>query len=292
MIKSMTGYGSAKGVSGKLDVSIDVKSVNNRYLDCSVRLPRAYISAEEPMRALVQSRVSRGKVDVYVSIDSSRADDFEISVNKALAEAYLNALNELTESFSVVNDISAARLAAYPDVLGVKKKEMDADALAKDLCAVLSDALDGFELMRVREGERLAEDISRRLDEIERLVSAAEIRSPKTVEEYRQRLEQRIRDMLSSVQIDEARLLTETAIFADRIAVNEEIVRLRSHISQFRTMLKGDEPIGRKLDFLVQELNREANTLGSKGNDTEMARIVVDIKAEIEKIREQIQNIE
>ena len=288
----MTGYGSAKGVSGKLDVSIDVKSVNNRYLDCSVRLPRAYISAEEPMRALVQSRVARGKVDIYVSIDSSRADDFEIRVNKALAEEYLNALNELARSFPVENDITAARLAAYPDVLGVKKKEMDPDALAKDLCAVLGEALDGFETMRVREGERLAEDMNRRLDEIERLVSAAETRSPKTVEEYRQRLEQRIRDMLSSVQIDEARLLTETAIFADRIAVNEEIVRLRSHISQFRTMIEGSEPIGRKLDFLVQELNREANTLGSKGNDTEMARIVVDIKAEIEKIREQVQNVE
>ena len=288
----MTGYGCAKGMSGKTAVSIELKSVNNRFLDCTVRMPRGYAQIEDAVKASVQKRISRGKVDVFITIDSSQEENVLISINKPLADAYMAALSELSETYSLQNDISALALSRVSDVLRIEKAELDVDALSADICAVLDEALCGFDEMRSAEGKKLYDDISSRLDEIERLTSLAEERSPQTVAEYRARLLAKMTEVLQSTNIDENRILLEAALFADKVAVNEEIVRLRSHVSQLRGMLDSGVPVGRKLDFLIQELNREANTLGSKGNDTEMAHIVVDLKAEIEKVREQVQNIE
>jgi len=292
MIKSMTGYGGAKGASGKLEISIEVKSVNNRYLDCSVKLPRVFSSCEEPLKSVVQKHISRGKVDVFIIIDSSSADDVEIRLNRPLAEAYLAALREMTEEYGLTGGISAIELSRFPDVLHAEKREADAERLCADITGVLEDALSEFNQMREREGERLSIDISARLEEIEKLTALAEECSPRSAAEYRKKLETRMQEVLQTANIDEARILTEAAIFADRIAINEETVRLRSHIAQLREMLGSVEPVGRKIDFLVQEFNREANTIGSKGNDTEMSRLTVELKSEIEKIREQAQNIE
>ena len=288
----MTGYGSAKGSSGKLEISVEVKGVNNRYLDCSIKLPRVFSSLEESLKSIVQNHISRGKVDVFIVIDSSGADDVEIKLNRPLIGAYISALNEMTENYGLAGGISAVDLTRFPDVLYAEKREADTEQLSADISAVLTEALDRFNEMRGREGQKLSGDISERLFEIERLTDIAEEASPRRAEEYRKKLETRMLEVLQTANIDESRILTEAAIFADRIAINEETVRLRSHIAQLREMLISDEPIGRKIDFLVQEFNREANTIGSKGNDTEMARLVVDLKAEIEKIREQAQNVE
>lgn len=292
MVKSMTGYGCAKGTSEKLDITVELRSVNNRFLDCSIRIPRVYTSVEDKLKSLVQKQISRGKVDVYVTIDSSGADDVTIAVNEAVADAYSEALETLASRYGIETEMTASVLSKFPDVLRVEKKEADTDILERDLCTILEQALRGFDDMRTTEGEKLYNDIHNRLDAINSLVIKAEERSPVTVAEYRSKLEQRMQEVLQSTDIDESRILTEAAIFADRVAVNEEIVRLKSHLSQLSDILESSEPVGRKLDFLVQELNREANTMGSKGNDVIMARIVVDIKSEIEKIREQIQNIE
>ncbi len=292
MIKSMTGYGSATGSVDKLDITVELRSVNNRFLDCSVRIPRVYTFVEDAIKAEVQKAITRGKVDVYVSIDSSRADDVKISLNEPLAEAYIKALSAMSEKYGLINDLSVVSMSRFTDILLIEKKETDIAAFSDGVCAILRNALKEFDDMRSREGEKLAEDMLNRLTEIERLLKIVEERSPKTVEEYRQRLYQRISELLESREIDESRILTEAAIFADKIAVDEETVRLRSHIAQMKAMLKSDQPMGRKLDFLIQEFNREANTIGSKSNDTEMAHLVVDLKSEIEKIREQAQNIE
>jgi TIGR00255 family protein len=292
MIKSMTGYGSASGCVDKLEITIELRSVNNRFLDYSVRIPRVYTYVEDAVKAEVQKVISRGKVDIYVSIDSSKADDVTISLNEPLAEAYLSALKKLGEKYGLENDMSVVSLSRLPDVLQIEKKETDLSAFSDGVRSILRDALKEFDNMRSREGEKLAEDMLSRLKEIERILTIIEDRSPKTVEEYRQRLYQRISEVLENREIDEGRILTEAAIFADRVAINEETVRLRSHISQMKDMLASEQPMGRKLDFIVQELNREVNTIGSKSNDTEMAHMVVDLKAEIEKIREQAQNIE
>jgi len=292
MIKSMTGYGCAKGESGKIGISIELRSVNNRFLDCSIRIPRVYTVVEDALKSLVQKHISRGKVDVYVTLDTSNADDVIIEVNQPVAASYMKALEELSELYDVKNDVTALSLSRFQDVLRIEKAEADTDELSADLCSVLEEALCGYDKMRLVEGEKLYNDISSRLDEIERLTAMAKERSPVTVKAYRDKLTARMREVLQNTEIDENRILMEAAIFADKVAVNEEIVRLRSHVSQLRDMLLSDEPVGRKLDFLIQELNREANTLGSKGNDSEMARIVIDLKAEIEKIREQVQNVE
>lgn len=292
MIKSMTGYGCAEGVSGKLEISIELRSVNNRFLDCSIRIPRVYTAVEDGMKAVVQKYISRGKVDVYVTIDATKSDDVDISVNEPLAEAYMSAMDKLAAKFGFVNDASALALARFPDILRIEKAESDTDTLCNDICAVLTEALEGFNEMRIREGDKLYNDISSHGDEILRLTELAEKRSAVTVPEYREKLTNRMMDILQTKDIDESRILMEAAIFADKVAVNEEIVRLRSHVSQLRHLLDSGEPVGRKLDFIVQEMNREANTIGSKGNDGEMARIVIDLKAEIEKIREQVQNVE
>ncbi len=292
MIKSMTGYGSAKGVSDKLEITVELRSVNNRFLDCNVRIPRVYTCLEDAIKARVQQGISRGKVDVYVTIDASGAEDTVVTVNEPVADAYVAAIRAISEKYGVPNDLTATSLARMQDVLTVTKAEADVEKLGRDIVEILSRAMDDFNAMREREGVKLHEDIASRADEVERLVGLAEERSPETVKEYRERLYAKLTEVLESTSIDEGRVLTEAAIFADKVAVAEETVRLRSHISQLRDMINSDEPVGRKLDFLVQEFNREANTMGSKGNDLQMAKIVVDMKAEIEKIREQIQNVE
>ena len=291
-MKSMTGYGGAKGSSGKLEISVELKSVNNRHLDCTVKMPRMFMAFEEPLKSAVQRHVSRGKVDVYVTVDTSQADDVDIVVNRPLAQAYITALRDLAREHTLLSDIRATDLTRFPDILQARKREADPEQLCADICAIMEDALCVFNEMRVREGEKLRNDIETRLCEIERLTDMAELVSPRTVAEYRKKLETRMKEVLQNNEIDEQRILTEAALFADRVAINEELVRLRSHIGQLREMLPSREPIGRKMDFLVQEFNREANTIGSKGNDAEMSRIVIDLKAEIEKIREQAQNIE
>jgi len=292
MIRSMTGYGGAKGASGKLEISLEIKSVNNRYLDCTIKLPRFFGSFEESLKSIVQKNISRGKVDIYISIDSSNADDIVVKINHPLAKAYVSALQTIAWENELSGEIRVTDLTRFPDILQAEKSEIDTEALCADISEVLKAALSDFNDMRVREGEKLGRDISARLDEIERLTVLAEEVSPRSVEEYRQKLEARMSEVLQSANIDEARLLTEAAIFADRVAINEETVRLHSHISQLRELISSDEPVGRKIDFLIQEFNREANTIGSKGNDAQISKIIVDMKAEIEKIREQAQNIE
>ena len=292
MVKSMTGYGRARQERNGRNITVEVRSVNNRYLDCTVKMPRAYIFAEDAMKALVQKYISRGKVDVFVTVDAVTADQTVVQVNEPLARSYYQALSRLREMFSLEDELSASTLARFPDVLAVTKAEEDLEMISADICAVLEEALTAHRQMRSVEGEKLFSDIAGRADTIESVVAKVEERSPQTVSEYRARLEAKMREVLQSTTIDESRILTEAAIFADKIAVDEETVRLRSHLSQLRTMLSGDEPVGRKLDFLIQEVNRECNTIGSKCNDLTIARDVVNMNAEVEKIREQVQNIE
>lgn len=292
MIKSMTGYGSAKGTVEGLDITVELKSVNNRYLDTSVRLPRSFLFAEEAIKNAVQSHISRGKVDVFITVDSSAAGDMTVKVNEPLLKGYIEAIRHVSEEYSLVNDMTALSVSRFPDVLSVEKKDLDAEAISAGISAIAEKALQDFDSMRLREGEKLRDDVLSRLDTIDRLVSTVEREAPKTVAEYRKRLEQKMQEVLGSTGIDENRILAEAAIFADHIAVDEETVRLRSHMSQLTTMINGKSPTGRKIDFLIQEFNREANTIGSKCQNSDIAHVVVDLKSEIEKIREQIQNIE
>ena len=292
MVKSMTGYGRAREMRNGRDITVEVRSVNNRYLDCTVKMPRAYIFAEDRMKARVQQAISRGKVDVFVTIDASAADAAVVAVNEPLARGYYDALTRLKTMFDLSGDITPEVLAKFPDVLAVTKAEEDVEAIAADICAVLDDALASYNAMRAVEGEKLAADVAGRITTIEAVVGKVEERSPQTVAAYRQRLEAKMQEVLQSTTIDESRILTEAAIFADKIAVDEETVRLRSHIAQLQAMLVSGEPVGRKLDFLIQEVNRECNTIGSKCNDLTIAQDVVNMKAEVEKIREQVQNME
>ncbi|MBE6918183.1 MAG: YicC family protein [Ruminococcaceae bacterium] len=292
MVKSMTGYGRARETLNGRDITVEVRSVNNRYLDCTVKMPRTYVFAEDAIKSRVQKAISRGKVDVYVTIDTTAADVSVVAVNEPLARSYYEALMKLKETFSLEGEITPMALAKFPDVLAVTRAEEDLETVAADICAVLEQALQAYNEMRAVEGERLAADISGRVATIESVVSKVEERSPQTVAEYRARLTNKMTEVLQSTTIDESRILTEAAIFADKIAVDEETVRLRSHIAQLRAMLQSDQPVGRKLDFLIQEVNRECNTIGSKCNDLTIAQDVVNMKAEVEKIREQVQNIE
>ena len=292
MVKSMTGYGRARETLNGRDITVEVRSVNNRYLDCTVKVPRAYIFVEDAVKSHVQKAVSRGKVDVFITIDATAADETVVSVNEPLARGYYQALTQLRDMFSLQDDLTAATLARFPDVLTVTKAEEDLESVATDICAVLDDALAAYNAMRTTEGGKLSEDIAGRAATIEAVVGKVEERSPQTVAAYREKLLFRMQEVLQSTAVDESRILTEAAIFADKIAVDEETVRLRSHIAQLRTMLQSEQPIGRKLDFLIQEVNRECNTIGSKCNDLTIAQDVVNMKAEVEKIREQVQNIE
>ena len=292
MIKSMTGYGSAKGTAQELEITVELKSVNNRYLDTSVRMPRSFLFAEDAVKSAVQSHISRGKVDVYISVDSSGVEEMNVKVNEALLKGYMAAISHISAEYKLPNDMSAMSVSRFPDVLEVEKKDVDSDAISQAIASITEQALKDFDDMRVREGVKLREDVLKRLHTIEGLVATVEEKAPKTVEEYRNRLYQKMAEVLDTAGIDENRILAEAAIFADHIAVDEETVRLRSHMSQLETMMNGSSPIGRKIDFLIQEFNREANTIGSKCQNSEIAHTVVDLKSEIEKIREQIQNIE
>ena len=292
MIKSMTGYGSAKGTVEGIEVRVELKSVNNKFLDTSVRLPRSFLFAEETVKSAVMSHITRGKVDVFVTVDSSMADDMVVKVNEPLLKGYIAALEQIAKENDLPNDITAMSVSRFPDVLNVEKKELDAEAVAAGIRNIAEQALCDFDAMRIREGAKLKEDVLAKLETIEKLVTVIETESPKTVEEYREKLRQKLLEVLGTSGIDETRIVTEAAIFADKVAVDEETVRLRSHMAQLRTMLDGGSPIGRKIDFLLQEFNREANTTGSKCQNADIAHVVVDLKSEIEKIREQIQNIE
>ena len=289
---SMTGYGSAKGSVEGQEITVELKSVNNRYLDCSVRLPRNFLFAEDTVKQAVSAGVSRGKVDVFVSAQASQDSGTVVSVDEELARGYRDAVARIAETLGLESGLNAFSLARFPDVLTVERRELDKDKAAAALSEITAKAVEEFNAMREREGERLRRDMLGKLETIEGLVSVVEERSPQTVKEYRERLEARLRDILADRSLDEQRVITEAAIFADRTAVDEETVRLRSHIAQFRTMLEEGSPIGRKMDFLVQEFNRESNTIGSKCSDASLAKVVVDLKSEIEKIREQLQNVE
>ena len=288
----MTGYGRAVETVNGREFTVELRSVNNRYLDCSVRLPRLLSFAEDAVKQAVKAAVSRGKVDVFISLRSEAEDDVQVNLNRGVLEGYLAAMRQMVTEFGVQDDISVSAVSRLPDVFVVEKKEVDEDQLQSDLLQAVSKALEGYDTMRTREGAALDADLRSRGETILSLVSQVEQGNGQTVADYRARLENKLREVLENTAIDESRILTEAAIFADKVAVDEETVRLRSHLQQMNSMLDGGGAIGRKLDFLLQEMNREANTIGSKCTDVKLARIVVDIKAELEKIREQTQNIE
>ena len=292
MIKSMTGYGRAQGSFSGGEITVEIKSVNNRYLDCSVKLPRVYSFTEDAVKGLVQRTISRGKVDVFITVNSAGADNMKITLNAPVVEGYLSALKQLARDYDVRDDISVSSLSRFSDVLIMEKQEEDEQEVREALLGVAEQALSAFDEMRSREGQALKQDLLQKADGILELVAQVEARSPVTVAAYRERLTAKMMEVLESSAIDEARIIQEAAIYADKVAVDEETVRLRSHVEQFRAMLSGGGVIGRKLDFLMQEMNREANTIGSKGSDVEQARTVVELKSQLEKIREQIQNIE
>jgi len=292
VIKSMTGYGRQETVVEGKKISAEIKSVNHRYSDYSIKVPRYYGFLEDRIRKFVADRVARGKVDIFISIEHFGTADKEISVNLELAQSYLNALHTLRDSLSLTDDITVGSVARYSDIFELQRKEEDEEELWEQVKSVLEPAVDVFVAMREREGERIRQDLVERIAYMKTLAARIDERSPETVLEYQNRLRAKIQEVLEDREVDEARLLTEVAIFADKIAVNEEMVRLASHFDEFYHILEADEPAGRKLDFLIQEINREVNTTGSKANDIEIAKLVVTLKGEIEKLREQIQNIE
>ena len=292
MIKSMTGYGRAVETVNGREISVELRSVNNRYLDCSVRLPRILSFAEDAVKQAVKASISRGKVDVYISVRSEAGEEAQVSLNKNVLEGYLAAMRQMVDECGVRDDISVSVVSRLPEVFQIEKPQVDEEQLLSDLMGVVNTALASYDAMRATEGAAMDQDLRGRGKTIEDLVTLVEQGNAQTVIDYRTRLENKLREVLENTSIDESRILTEAAIFADKVAVDEETVRLRSHLKQMYTMLDNGGPIGRKLDFLLQEMNREANTTGSKCTDVNLARIVVDIKAELEKIREQTQNIE
>ena len=292
MIRSMTGYGRSEQIVDGRAVTVEIKSVNHRYFEFSCRTTRGYSFLEEKLKSFLQGRITRGKVDAYISVEALESAQTQVLVNHSLAEGYVQALRELAERYGLRDDISVSTVSRYSDIFSVHKAPEDEEAVWNSVQQAAEEALKNFLAMREAEGERLRADVLSRAGTIMKLVDEIETRSPQTVAEYQERLRQKIQELLGDNTVDEQRLLTETAIFADKVAVAEETVRLRSHSRQMEEMMKTDAPIGRKLDFLVQEMNREANTIGSKAVDSKIAYLVVDIKAEIEKIREQIQNIE
>ena len=288
----MTGYGRAVETVNGREFTVELRSVNNRYLDCSVRLPRMLTFAEDAVKQAVKACVSRGKVEMFISVRSEAGDETKISLNKGVLEGYLHAMGQMVSEYGVKDDISVSTLARMNDVFLVEKPEVDEDALLADLLSVVAQALDNYNTMRATEGAALDRDLRSRGETILEYVAQVEAGNSQTVADYRTRLENKLREVLENTNIDESRILTEAAIFADKVAVDEETVRLRSHLQQMNDMLTTGGAVGRKLDFLLQEMNRETNTIGSKCTDVRLARIVVDIKAELEKIREQTQNIE
>ena len=292
LIKSMTGYGRAVETVNGREFTVEIRSVNNRYLDCSVRLPRILSFGEDAVKQAVKKAVSRGKVEVYISVHSENGEETEVTLNRPVLEGYLTAMRQMVADFGVADDISVSTVSRLPEVFLVEKPELDEQQLLLDMMQVVNKALESYDTMRCTEGQALDADLRSRGQTILEFVSQVEQGNAQTVVDYRARLESKLREVLANTAIDESRLLTEAAIFADKVAVDEETVRLRSHLQQMNTMLADGGAVGRKLDFLLQEMNREANTIGSKCTDVNLARIVVDIKAELEKIREQTQNIE
>ncbi len=292
MIKSMTGFGRGHKLLNGRDITVEIRAVNHRYYEFSARIPRSLGFAEEKLKSMLQGRISRGKVEVSVLVCNTEAADEKITINREIVREYVDALRSVREEFSLNDDLALSNILRIPDAFTVVKTETDEEQLWQDIRAAAEEALDRFISMRETEGERMRQDIASRLDRIEEWVGIIEKRSPVIVEEYRKRLYDKMCEVLNSANIDESRILMEAGIFSEKTAVDEETVRLRSHIAQFRSMLESGEPVGRKLDFLVQEMNRETNTIGSKVQDIEVTRIIVDQKSEIEKIREQIQNIE
>lgn len=292
MIKSMTGYGRAQSVVDGMNITVEVKSVNHRFFEFSSKTPRSYGFLEEKLKSFFMNRLTRGKMECYVSIETVEEPAVVIELNHPMIKSYLAAYNELSETYNLENDIKVSDIVKTPDIFSVHHQEINEEKIWNAVSVVAQDALSKFVEMRQAEGQRLKDDVGSRLEIILENVAFVEERSPETVKEYNEKLLARLKELLEDTHIDEQRILTEAAIFADKIAVAEETVRLRSHISQMKEFLNAEEAIGKKMDFLVQEMNREANTIGSKCNDVEIARHVVSIKAEIEKIREQIQNIE
>ncbi|MEE0866939.1 MAG: YicC/YloC family endoribonuclease [Clostridia bacterium] len=292
MIKSMTGYGTACAQVGGKVFTVEIKSVNHRYSDITVKLPRAYNFLEDALRKKALERINRGKADIYVNLEYGDAALGEVKANTALAKSYLDALKTLSQELGVPSNIRAEEFLRIQDVFTVEKAEDDEEEIKEAVIGALNEALDGFDEMRRIEGKKLYDDLYEHLTFIQKAAEEIEKRSPQIVKEYRAKIEERMKAILGDAAYDETRLLTEVAIFSDRINTNEEIVRLKSHTSQFSEMLSSDVPVGRKIDFLIQEMNREINTIGSKSNDLEIAKIVIDVKAEIEKLREQIQNVE
>lgn len=298
MPRSMTGYGRAQRLEDGRDVLVEIRAVNHRYYEFSARLPRTCLYLEEKLKGFLNGRIGRGKVEVSVTITRPDGKDAQIAVNRSVAEGYVNALRMLNEELGengrlwLSDDLTLSSLLRLPDVFTVTKEQEDENAVWSVVSAAAAQALDSFVNMRQAEGERLAADLSVKLDGLEAMLRQVESIEPGVAESYRQRLYAKLTELLADTNIDEQRILTETAIFAEKTAIDEETVRLHSHIAQFRTLLQSEEPIGRKLDFLVQEMNREVNTIGSKAQDLSITRLVVDMKSEIEKIREQIQNIE
>ena len=292
MIKSMTGYGRAvENLNGR-EFTVEIRSVNNRYLDCTVKLPRTLTFAEETVKQAVKVSVTRGKVDVFISMAGVAADEIKVSLNTPVLEGYLASMRQMVTDYGVADDISVSTVSRLPEIFVVEKPEVDEEQLLSDLMTVVKKALAGYDAMRTTEGAALENDLRTRGNTILDHVALVEAGNAQTVVDYRTRLENKLREVLENTNIDESRILTEAAIFADKVAVDEETVRLRSHLDQMNTMLTTGGAVGRKLDFLLQEMNRETNTIGSKCTDVRLARIVVDIKAELEKIREQTQNIE
>ncbi len=292
MVKSMTGFGRGQVTYENLEVTVEIKSVNHRYFEFSAKVPRSYNFLEEKLKSLCAAKVSRGKVEIYVSVDNKAGSATVVEINEDVAAAFIKAYKELSKKYKIKNDATVSVLAAHSDVLTLKRQIADEETVTTAVVQAAEIAIEEFITMRGVEGERLKNDILSKLDAILERVSYIEERSPETVKAYRERLEAKIKELLSGAQYDEQRIITETAIFADKVAVDEETVRLRSHISQLKEMLTLDESIGRKLDFIVQEMNRETNTIGSKAQDAEILQRVVDTKSDIEKIREQLQNIE
>ena len=292
MISSMTGFGRFEGQVNGRTITLEIKSVNHRYTEFSCRTTKGYSFLEEKLKSYITSKVSRGKIDMFVSITEPENTPTEVVVNNNLAQGYINALKEIETTLGIKNEVTVTDITRFPDVLTVHKAPEDEDKVLSDVLVAVDSALDSFLSMRRAEGERLKADVLMRAENIIGYVEQVEARSPQTVAEYQQRLQDKIEEFLKSKDYDQQRVITEVAIYADKVAVDEETVRLRSHFEQLKTYLEKDEPIGRSLDFLVQEMNREANTIGSKVRDAEIAQIVVKIKNEIEKIREQIQNIE
>lgn len=294
MIKSMTGFGRCENILNGREIMVEIKGVNHRYFEFSCRSTRGYGFVDDKIKSFVNSRVSRGKIDVFVSIGASEEVPSEVTVNHQLVAGYLNAMKEISDKYNIVNDVTVVSISRFPDVFTVHKTAEDEEQITADVLSTVEAALNSFIAMRENEGERMKADILSRANKIIDIVSEIEERSPQTVSEYEARLTEKIKQTLAdnSIAVDEQRVLTEVAIFADKVAVAEETVRLRSHFEQLSQFLEYSEPVGRKLDFIIQEMNREANTIGSKVQDAVLAHKVVDIKSEIEKIREQVQNIE